>query len=257
MPLAGSSAEDRGQPDPRRRGEALTDPAMSAPPARGKHREEHCPRCPRGTAPALHSCRSSNMDGRSLIVAVALVATPLCPRASHADQGSPADGVVDMPSPSPAPAPARTWYGYQLILSDAASFALAATAKNDRFRTAGALSLIVTPLIIHAANQRRDLAGYSALLRVGLPFFFGLMGAGVTSDDEDQLIPGLDGFVKGALVGFVVGMVVDWCIASKPVHDGASVGMADGKPRRSRGGGVLYGIAPLRDGASLVVGGQF
>jgi hypothetical protein len=94
-------------------------------------------------------------------------------------------------------APETTWYGWQIMLTDAAavaSFAAIGSAGSDAaardLAIAGALAYLGGGPIVHGVHDRGVEAGESFLLRLGLPFGLALTG--------DLVALGLNGACSGS-----------------------------------------------------------
>ncbi len=161
---------------------------------------------------------------------------------------------------SPAPPPAATrWYGYQIMLSDAASVTLLFTGSPGAF---GGLALYAAgPPIIHVVNRQYGLAVASPLLRSVLPVVGALAGAKMESCTPNEFLCGLGGAVAGLAVGAAVAMIVDWSLAWAPesaATSSPSPAEQHARPaRRPRFALTSAGVVPTSDGARLVLGGRF
>ncbi len=163
--------------------------------------------------------------------------------------------------PMPAPSAKRQWYGYQLMLNDAASIALiAGMAGGGTIASVGELSFFFGGSVVHGIHRRPGLAVVSPLMRGG----FALLGAilGVAAENcgsHSEDFCGLGGAVVGGGLGLVTAMIVDyslaWTDASPNTDDSAAPVETSRVPRVSF---TSAGLAPLRDGgASVVLGGRF
>lgn len=147
-------------------------------------------------------------------------------------------------------APPARWYGWQLMLADAAAvgvMALGAGVDSDGVMLAGFGAYVINGTVIHSVHGRRGHAALSGVLRGGLPLTFGLLAtAACDEDDEDRQsfdIIGCGAQVGGAaLGGAVIAMIVDYAFLSYDVPD-PPVGVA---------------IAPRPGGgATIAIGGSF
>lgn len=163
--------------------------------------------------------------------------------------------------PVPPPSAKRKWYGYQLMLDDAASIALiAGTAGKGAAISLGELSFFFGGSVIHGVHRRAGLALASPLMRVSLVLIGARIGVaaehcGPTNDDFSAL----GGALLGGGIGLLTAMMVDYSLAwtdeSPNVEDSAPPFETSRSPRVSF---TSAGLAPLRDGgASVVLGGQF
>ena len=207
----------------------------------------------------------------------ALCAEPSRPDLSSAVSVSNQPGVDSEPAPrsvqaqalvppsvqdvSPPPAATR-WYGYQIMLSDAASLALLFGGGQW-----GAVAFYASaPPVIHVLNKRYELAVVSPLMRLALPALGVLIATHLQScgeqDLSDLLCP-LGGVIAGLAIGTAVAMIVDWSLAWAPVSaarssPSQSVSEQHARPARSpRISLTSTGLVPTNDGARLVLGGRF
>lgn len=113
-------------------------------------------------------------------------------------------------APPPA-APARVWYGWQILLADAASIGVASvggatSGLADGWRSLliglGTLGYVADGPILHAAHGDERHAGLSGALRLGLPVLGLAMGAAIAFVPAPHA-PSFGGIVEGALVGAV------------------------------------------------------
>lgn len=157
---------------------------------------------------------------------------------------------------SPAPVPAKRWYGYQLMLADAAwvGLAVASGPKGGLF----ALSYLVAPPIIHGVHHNVAMAVASPLIRSLVPVLGAVIGARAEScpahDEQELDFCGLGGAIAGFGIGMLVAMVVDYSLAWETV----AAAPAPSPPRSySRVSLSSAGVAPLANGAAVVLGGRF
>jgi hypothetical protein len=168
------------------------------------------------------------------------------------------DGAVLSAAPLESKAqPATTpWYGYQLMLSDLASFAMIATG-TDVGVAAGLVSLAFAPSVVHGLHKRSPQAVLSPVFRVGFTFLGGAVGASLESCGPNTMFCGLGGALVGGGLGFLTAVVLDWSLLS------SDWGMeAPEPPASSRTpaliGQLSAGVAPLKNGgATVVLGGRF
>ena len=131
----------------------------------------------------------------------------------------------------PAPLP-RRWYGWQIMLVDAASITAFVVGVQTEGSTGTALwasglgAYLVGGPFVHVANDRHEHSDDSVGLRLGLPlggaFAGGLVGAAVINCDGDGLCRGL-AYAFGGGIGIIVGaataMTVDSAVlAYKPLR---------------------------------------
>jgi hypothetical protein len=124
--------------------------------------------------------------------------------------------------------PRRQWYGYQLLLADGATGALTiAGAQSDSPGVIGGAlfgSLFMGP-IIHGLNGQQGNAVRSIGIRLAAPLLgsicFGAPLARVLSVNQsgnDRSDAQMAGVLTGAVLGWVIGVLVDDAMASKPVE---------------------------------------
>jgi len=164
--------------------------------------------------------------------------------------------------PMPAPPARRQWYGYQLMLNDAASIALlAGTAGGGATASVGALSFFFGGSVIHGVHKRAGLAVASPLMRVGFTLVGGLIGvAAENCGSKSEDFCGLGGALVGGGLGLLTAMIVDYSCAWTEGKSDAEENPVPpfAKSRSPRVSFTSAGLAPLRDGgASLVLGGRF
>jgi hypothetical protein len=207
-----------------------------------------------------------------LVAAVALAGLLLIPRPGACDGAPalaavPAEALAQSPpaepkaavSPPPSPsAPSKQWYGYQLMLADAASIgliALAAPRRLDDISPIGVASLLLAPGIIHAIHGSWWKAGASPLLRVAIPATVGLLWYAANPCSPGQEFCGLDAIAFGGGLGMVTAMVIDYVWASKPV---TATPVPEEKAISANRSINLHAAAALiGGGAKLVLGGSF
>jgi hypothetical protein len=156
----------------------------------------------------------------------------------------------------------RKWYGYQLMLDDAASIALiAGAAGKGAAISLGELSFFFGGSVIHGVHGRAGLALASPLMRVSLALIGARIGVaaehcGSTNDD----FCGLGGALLGGGIGLLTAMMADYSLSWTDASPDAEGDL--GPPvATSHKPGVNFttaGLAPLRDGgASVLLGGRF
>lgn len=185
-------------------------------------------------------------------------ALPVPAPAAAAETGpmaSPAAPLVFVPAV--APAPTRRWYGYQLLLGDAAVLALMWTSRQSGV----ALGLLALPPVIHGLNHNGPMAAASVLMRVGLPALGGTIAAS-TADCRHEpntldFCP-LGEAAVGVLAGLVAAMVTDYALAWRVDAPQTPPPPATaGRRYRPRLTLSAAGIAPSANGATLVLGGRY
>jgi hypothetical protein len=151
---------------------------------------------------------------------------------------------------SPPEPPSSHWYGYQIMLADAASIGLGFATERAEVLLAGYL---VAPIITHAVHRRVELAVISPVARLMLPLLGMTIGShfGGCNAGGDEC--GMGGMIYGTGIGVAAAVLLDWSLAwsrtpspSPPPSTARSSGLA-----------VTAGFAPTSKGASLVLGGQF
>ena len=149
----------------------------------------------------------------------------------------------------------KTWYGWQLMIADAASFALL-------FPTSGATvtTYLVGPPLIHAAHGQGWKAGTSIGLRLGVPLLAMLVATHASSCSNDSegcwLGPAALGFLVGAIVAAAIDDVAfAWEVSDDP---GSRTDPAEPRPASKPPGlSVSAGLLPYRQGAGLGLAGRF
>ena len=111
---------------------------------------------------------------------------------------------------------ADEWYGYQTLISDAATVAVTYALAKSITRTTvpsiavGATGYVVAPVTIHLVHGEPVRALASGGLRVGAPLVGGIVGGLITSKESDHgLLSGLVGVWIGAAIGLVSASVID------------------------------------------------
>jgi hypothetical protein len=118
----------------------------------------------------------------------------------------------------------RRWYGWQLLISDAAGVALLVTSFSEHIQESPASGPLVGASLgilalggpaIHLAHGRWQAALGSLGLRVGSAVLGALVGAALgsrnNSNPDADVPPGLVGGIFGFGFGAIVGMGVDDC----------------------------------------------
>lgn len=154
----------------------------------------------------------------------------------------------------------RSWYGYQLMATDAASIGLLFAGPAAPL---GGITFFGAPPAIHGLHGNARMAIASPAMRIGLPLVGMVLGSSAErcerNPDSDFDMCGLGGAMVGGGIGLLAAMVVDYALAWQ-VTAAAPVA-ASAPPAAPRGAGGLRvssaGLAPLNGGAALMVGGQF
>jgi len=158
----------------------------------------------------------------------------------------------------PAPVPVKRWYGYQLMLADAAwiGLAVASGPRGSLF----AFGYLAAPPTIHGLHRNGTMAAVSPLLRVLIPVLGAGIGVAAEScpahdpNDENWEFCGLRGTLAGLGIGMLVAMVADYSLAWEKVAPAP----APLPPRSySRVSLSSAGVAPIANGAAVVLGGRF
>ncbi len=168
---------------------------------------------------------------------------------------------------APPPAQGRTWYGGKILAADAAMVAtlmVAASTKSTLLATAGGISYLVTPAVIHGAHGRGGLSVLSVVLRIALPIAGMAMGASManchasTSDEDDDAFCGLGEALIGGVLGVVAASAVDASLAWEPATNGPS--QVEPQPRYTAPPRISLlspSVVPIANGASILLGGRF
>jgi hypothetical protein len=192
----------------------------------------------------------------------ALVIASAGPAAAQSVEYTPYQPPEALPAPipvepltvaaTPAPPPMRRWYGYQLMLSDAALCTLAYKFAAPEI----GLGLWVGPPIIHGVHHNKTMAIVSPVMRTLIPLLGGSIGAAATQCHHEEndfldLCP-LGGIIAGALVGMAVAAVTDYALAWE-----VEAPATPAPPARSGVTLSVPAVAPITNGAALVMGGAF
>ncbi len=164
--------------------------------------------------------------------------------------GSPAVQALAPPSAPAAATPATRWYGYMLMIPDAVCVTVLLVKWNEATLALSELLFVMSPLVIHGVHRNGAMVIVSPLLRIVLPLGGALFGA---------LSNGLDGVPAGFFAGAAVAMVVDYVTAWEQVPTGAPLSTSRASPARSSSSVrfTTAGVAPLANGAALVLAGRF
>jgi hypothetical protein len=193
------------------------------------------------------------------VVFALLVALALAGRAARAQELPPAV----QPAPPPAAAPA--WYGWQILIADAAvaSTLVAADQTGDtKLDPLVVLGYLVAAPAIHGAHGRAWSAGSSVLLRIGVPAVTALVGFLVATGTCSQPSSPQNAEIsigpcegEGAYIGLFGGM------AAVSIFDIARAWQTPGEVewRPNRGAGFAWTplVAPTSSGATLGMVGRF
>jgi hypothetical protein len=141
--------------------------------------------------------------------------------------------------------------------TDVASIALLFTGSGASL---GGVGFFVAPPVIHGVHGNTSMAIASPLMRMGLPLVGGAIGASAascSSSDEDSWCE-LGGALAGLGIGLLTAMIVDYSLAWEDRAVPARMAQAPTPPHRPpRFSLTTAGVAPIADGASLVLGGRF
>jgi hypothetical protein len=204
----------------------------------------------------------------SLVTLVLLLFGPGLSRADQAiDDETPVvpERSTTLPPAPPVPnaeaEPATTptaWYGWQLMLSDAATFALVNVLSESDSGDLVTLAFLGGPALIHIAHGRPQAALKSLGLRCLAPIGGAATGMAVGlafSDDSKHDSHGgfwdervLVGIAIGAVVGELAALVLDYSVLSA----------GDPPPTRERRSSTMgVALVPRSDGLTLSLGGTF
>lgn len=162
------------------------------------------------------------------------------------------------------PATESRWYGWQIILVDAATVGISLAAKDGRVAAAGYLG--GAPLV-HLAHLEPGHAGISLAVRAVAPLAGAALGYGLLSgvDCNGTRFSGCDAWIAataiGAISGFVAASVVDVALLSRedvPIADEDRT--PDARARRDREARrvrILPSVAPASGGAMAGFTGTF
>lgn len=153
------------------------------------------------------------MLARTLVIVgglAVLTPTPAAAQAAADDPPDTASPIAPPPSPAPplaaapAPAPARSWYGWQLVLIDAAALALIPATQTP----SPVLLWAGTGSVVHLAHNNIARAGASFGLRIALTAVGAVAGASATRGCKGWFC-GVEGVAIGGMVGIGVAEVID------------------------------------------------
>jgi hypothetical protein len=176
------------------------------------------------------------------------------------DESEEESDIRDTPEDRPArQGPDRTWYGWQLMLADAASVG----ALLSPVPSLAVPTYLLAPPLIHAANGEGRSAWLSIGLRSGIPlagiglgFLSAHLGACSKASDSCQGSRVLGGlFVGMAIAAIVDDALLTWKETKDP--DNATYAAALRRPGKDPGLSVGVGVLPYRAGAGLSLAGHF
>ena len=159
-------------------------------------------------------------------------------------------------APAPALVPARRWYGYQLMLSDATMVGLAFALDSPEI----AFGVLAAPAVIHGLHHNTGMAIASPFLRIGLPVLGATVGASAAqcTDNDSTFLDfcPLGEMIIGAYVGLLVAGVVDYAAAWQ-VDTTPTIPTTAARRSSPRVTLSTAGVAPIPNGATLVLGGRY
>jgi hypothetical protein len=174
----------------------------------------------------------------------------------HAGADPPSLALAPRPEP---PARPRHWYGWQTLLVDAGSLALAPLGV-------GIVTYALGPPVVHAAHGRAGAMLGSLLLRVGLPIVLAVGGAelgsatSIPNPNANTIAPGpVEGGLAGLVLGVVGAVAIDASVFAWEPGRGREPAKAAGMTPQLM---VLPGFVPTGEaehgrGGWLGVGGTF
>jgi hypothetical protein len=161
----------------------------------------------------------------ALLVAAALAAAPAAAR--------------------PEEAPGPRWYGWEIMLADAAALTLMAAggaADAAPLAYAGVGVYILGGPVLHNVHGNRLRGALSGVLRGALPLGFGLAAEAACDEDEQDSWFGCVGEVGGAIIGgALLAMILDYAFLAHEPERAPPAVHAVVAPRA--GGGVTLGLA--------------
>ena len=152
-----------------------------------------------------------------------------------------------------------SWYGYQLLLSDAAFVGLGLATDRAEVWLPGYLG---APILLHALHRRTDLAIVSPLMRLMLPLIGIAIGRQHRSCNANGDECEIGGAIVGGSVGAAVAVLLDWGLAwerrAVPAIQKDPLRPEDQRPEKAAGISVTTaGFVPRDDGVRLVLCGTF
>ena len=155
----------------------------------------------------------------------------------------------------PAPVTAKRWYGYQIMLADVASIVVAANGQQAAI--VGTIGFFAAPALVHGIQRNGPMVVASPLLRMGLALVGAYIGAAAAScsyNSKDNCE--VAGALRGAAVGLGTAMILDYLLAwYEPTP--ARVSSTPSPPRRRLLSLSSAGVAPIANGAAVVLGASF
>lgn len=211
----------------------------------------------------------ANLAGRRAAGICALGLSWVCvARAwAGAHQGDAAAVVAPAPPPLPGAqdqqAPPETrwtnWYGYQLVLADAAFVGLGLAVDHAEAWLPG---YVGAPILVHALHHRVDLAIVSPVMRLVLPLLGAALGSQHRSCNANGDECAIGGAIWGGSIGAAVALLLDYGLAweRQAVPSGA-VSRQRPEDRRRPPPTDLWtmtaGLVPRDNGLRFVVGATF
>jgi hypothetical protein len=190
-----------------------------------------------------------SMLGARMASALAVVVAIGAGRSALAQPRAATQPLAPLVAP-PASQGESRWYGYQLMIPDAAVVMLMLVRRNDTSLAIGEFVFVIAPLVVHGVHRNNTMVIVSPLMRIALPLGGALIGVATE---------GLSGVLGGFGLGVAVALVVDYASAWEQVPAGAPPATA--QPGQGQSSSVVSftsaGIVPTVNGASLVLGGRF
>lgn len=185
---------------------------------------------------------------------------PAPPRARDTLVAPPASRLTSQ-SAAPAASTMR-WYGYQIMLADAASLGLGLAVNRPEVLIAGYL---LGPAILHATHRQGLQTVMSPVMRALLPALGIAIGTQFKTCNANGDECELGGFFVGGGIGLATAIILDWSLAWKKTASPAppvsrSALDDDGQTRPASPSGLTFttaGFALNPNGPGLVLGGRF
>jgi len=152
------------------------------------------------------------------------------------------------PATSP-PAAGSQWYGWQILLSDAAVFSVAGFTQNPRI----AYGWVGGGAIVHLSHGNVGRGLVSGALRVGLPLVGLYLGAASARGCQGDWC-GFGEAIAGGLIGMASAELIDVALLA---HDSAPTPAAARAAQRSHGVEVSPVVRAGRSGLGLDLVGRF
>ncbi len=151
----------------------------------------------------------------------------------------------------------RTWYGWQILISDAVSAALVLGSAEAGIQEASDVATVAFVLggpVIHVLHGKTRTGLYSLGLKIGLPVGGALIGAAVGSarcrrEEDAAFLCGLGDVAVGLLVGYAVAEVIDVFILARKYHTRY--------PSQDESRVIVPVLRAQHGGASLGLAGRF